>query len=111
MIRNAWTHKLTVPIAVVVVAVLVPLMRLAKTEFVQVALLHVPKTNRAAREERHAARFAVMMDVVPIPIFAEKMEHAPHANVRFRERPAVVLIVVIRERFAVVLATIDHVVP
>jgi hypothetical protein len=95
---------------VVVVAVLVPLMRLAKTEFVQVALLHVPKTNRAAREERHAARFAVMMDVVQIPIFAEKMEHAPHANVPL-DKPAAVLIVAIREKNAVVLEVVQHVAP
>lgn len=52
------------PIAVVVVAVLVPLMRLVKTEFVRVALLHVPLENHAAKAERHAARSAVKTHVV-----------------------------------------------
>jgi len=99
-----------VPIAVVVVAVLVPLMRLAKTELARVALLHVPKTNRAAKEERHAARSAVMMGVVRIPIIAEKVVHALHANVPL-DKPAAVLIVAIREKNAVVLEVVQHVAP
>jgi hypothetical protein len=99
-----------VPIAVVVVAVLVPLMRLVKTEFVRVALLHVPKTKHAAKAERHVARSAVMMDVVRIPIIAGKVVHALHANVPL-DKPAVVLIVVIREKNAVVLEVVQHVAP
>jgi hypothetical protein len=62
--HNALTCKQTMPIAVVVMQPLVLKERLAKTEFVQDALLHVPMGNHAAKAERHAARFAVKTHVV-----------------------------------------------
>lgn len=85
--------------------------RLAKMEFAQDALLHVLMTKHAAKPERHAARFAVMMVVVRIPIIAEKVMCVSNANVRFRERLAAVVIVVLSERFAVVLELTRHVAP
>ena len=64
VIHNAWIYKQTPPIAVVVMQPLVLMVKLAKMEFVQDALLHVPMANHAAKAERHAARFAVKTHVV-----------------------------------------------
>lgn len=108
--HNALTSRPTRTIAVI--AEINALMtRLAKMEFAQDALLRVPKTKHAAKAERHAARFAVMMGVVRIPIIAEKVMCVSNANVRFRERLAAVVIVALSERFAVVLELTRHVAP
>ena len=108
--HNALTSRPTRTIAVI--AEINALMtRLAKMEFAQDALLHVLMTKHAAKPERHAARFAVMMGVVRIPIIAEKVMCVSNANVRVRERLAVRAIVVLSERFAVVLELTRHVAP
>ena len=64
VIHNAWIYKQTPPIAVVVMQPLVLMVKLAKMEFAQDALLRVPRANHAAKAERHAARSAVKTLVV-----------------------------------------------
>ena len=110
-IRNAWTRKQTKPIAVVVVAVLVLMMSLAKMDLVQVALLRAPKTKLAAKAERHAARFAAMTGAVRIPIIAEQAAGAWNANAPFPERPAAAASVAPPEQYAVAPGTARHVAP
>ena len=107
--QNALTRKPTKP-TVVVATYLVLKARLARTDRVRDVRLRVPMVKHAAKAERHAARFAVMMDVVRIPIIVAKVMYAPHANVPL-DKPAVVLHAAIREKCVAVLEVAQHVAP